>query len=90
MSHLHSLFTNSTYIKENWALDGFESRMALDLRGVGSINHAHAHSMYNLSPIKKNNKKQKKKKKKKKKTYNLGHIDISRKERERERNSYLQ
>ena len=52
MSHLGSLFTNSTYIKENWALDGFESRMALDLRGVGSINHAHAHSMYNLGPIK--------------------------------------
>ena len=52
MSHLGSLFTNSTYIKENWALDGFESRMALDLRGVGSINHAHAHSRYNLGPIK--------------------------------------
>ena len=35
--------------------------MALELIGVGSINHAHAHSTYNLGPIKKN-----------KKTYSLG------------------
>ena len=52
MSHLCSIYTSSTYIKENWALDRFESRMALELIGVGSINHAHAHSTYNLGPIK--------------------------------------
>ena len=47
-----------------FSLDGFESRMALELIGVGCINHAHATLTYNLGPIKK--------KKKKKNTYNLG------------------
>ena len=37
MSHLHSPCTSSTCLKENWALDGFESRVALELIGVGSI-----------------------------------------------------
>ena len=56
--------------------------MALDLRGVGSINHAHAHSRYNLGPIKKYKKNIIKKKNIKFRSYR--HIV------KRERNPYLQ
>ena len=60
--NLRSPCTSSTCLKENWASDGFESRMALELIGVGSINHAHAHSTYNLGPIKYKKRKRKRKK----------------------------